>query len=211
MALISHCASATDRFYIEDFQIPPGDTVQVEIMLDNEAAYTAFQSDIYLPEGLSVAKTGNNYSASLTDRKGSSHTFSVVLQPDGALRMLSYSVALGSYSGHEGALVNLSIVAADDFEGPAVLELKNTLFTTVAGVEVAFAYEACTVTAAGSVLLGDVNNDSTVDISDVSALIDYLLGTYVEDFNEANADVDGDGSVGISDVTDMIDCLLVSF
>lgn len=179
-------------------------------MLDNEAAYTAFQSDIYLPAGLSVAKTGNYYSASLTGRKASSHTFSVVLQPDGALRMLSYSVALGSYSGHAGALVNLSIVAADDFEGPAVLELKNTLFTTVAGVEVAFADVACTVTAAGAVLLGDVNNDGTVDISDVTTLIDYLLGTYVEDFNEANADVDGDGSVGISDVTEMIDYLLAS-
>ena len=48
-------AAATDRFYIEDFTISPGETRTVSILLDNEAEYTAFQSDLYLPEGLTAA------------------------------------------------------------------------------------------------------------------------------------------------------------
>ncbi len=209
-ALISLYSSATDRFHIEDFSITPGDTVQVDILLDNEAAYTAFQSDIYLPEGLSLAKNGDSYVASLTSRKSSSHTFSVVLQPDGALRLLSYSISLGIYSGNEGALVNLSIVAADDFEGSAALVMKNTLFTTPDGVEVAFADETCMVTIAITALPGDVDGDGNVTISDVTALIDYLLSGNASGVNLTAADCDLDGNITISDVTALIDYLLSS-
>ena len=48
------CAAATDRFYIDDFSISPGGTRTISIVLENETAFTAFQTDIYLPEGLSI-------------------------------------------------------------------------------------------------------------------------------------------------------------
>lgn len=41
--------AATDRFYIEDFSISPGETRTVSILLDNEAEYTAFQCDAACP------------------------------------------------------------------------------------------------------------------------------------------------------------------
>ena len=55
--------------------------------------------------------------------------------------------------------------------------------------------------------LGDVNHDGDVNISDVTDLIDYLLGAPV-DVCDNCADVDGDGDVNIADVTDLIDMLL---
>ena len=39
---------------------------------------------------------------------------------------------------------------------------------------------------------GDVNDDGSVNISDVTALIDHLLGGTSGSFNVANADVDAD-------------------
>jgi hypothetical protein len=53
---------------------------------------------------------------------------------------------------------------------------------------------------------GDVDDDGSVDINDVTALIDYLLsgGT----INMDAADLDGDNSVDINDVTALIDKLL---
>jgi len=57
------------------------------------------------------------------------------------------------------------------------------------------------------VVPGDVNNDESVDISDVTALIDYLLDSDTV-INVDNADVNQDGSVDISDVTALIDYLL---
>ena len=56
-------------------------------------------------------------------------------------------------------------------------------------------------------LLGDVNNDGLVNISDVTSLIDYLLNGQGE-INMLAADMTQDGSVNISDVTALIDYLL---
>ena len=57
---------------------------------------------------------------------------------------------------------------------------------------------------------GDVDNDGQVKISDVTALINYLLSGNADSINTLAADVDGDGSVKISDVTTLINILLSS-
>ena len=44
--------AATDRLFFEDFSVMPGEVNQVEILLENEVQYTAFQTDLYLPEEL---------------------------------------------------------------------------------------------------------------------------------------------------------------
>ena len=62
--------------------------------------------------------------------------------------------------------------------------------------------------SADNVQLGDANCDGFVDISDVSSLIDYLLGNDVGMFSPTNADTDKNGEVGISDVSMLIDALL---
>lgn len=54
--------------------------------------------------------------------------------------------------------------------------------------------------------VGDVDHDGSVNISDVTALIDGLLGGNVA--CEICADVDGDGQIAIADVTTLIDKLL---
>ena len=59
------------------------------------------------------------------------------------------------------------------------------------------------------VLLGDVNDDGIITIGDVTTLIDYLLGSAPQPFNEANADFNG-GGISIGDVTALIDFLLGS-
>ena len=57
------------------------------------------------------------------------------------------------------------------------------------------------------VMVGDINGDGTVSISDVTALIDYLLGGGTG-INLDAADVNGDENISISDVTTLIDRLL---
>ena len=54
---------------------------------------------------------------------------------------------------------------------------------------------------------GDVDGNGTVNISDVTTLIDYLLNNDTV-INWENADIDGDGTINISDVTALIDKLL---
>lgn len=64
------------------------------------------------------------------------------------------------------------------------------------------------VTVKSSFKKGDVNNDGRVDISDVTALIDYLLSGIETGVNISAADVDDSTNVNIADVTALIDMLL---
>lgn len=56
-------------------------------------------------------------------------------------------------------------------------------------------------------LMGDVNSDHVVDISDVTSLIEYLLNGD-EEVNFEAADINADGQVSIYDLTDLIRYLL---
>lgn len=205
LGVVALCVSAQDRFYIEDFSITPGETSTISILLDNEAAYTAFQIDITMPNGLTVEQEDGDYIFDLTSRKARDHNIGSQLQPDGTIRVISYSPGVKPYSGNSGALVTFDVTASEDFTGPAVIAMRNILFTTEAGVEIPFGDEVCTVTRR---FKGDVNDDGIVDINDVTALIDYLLGLQVEHINVANADVDDDDAITINDVTALIDMLL---
>ena len=55
---------------------------------------------------------------------------------------------------------------------------------------------------------GDVDGDGNVSISDVTALIDYLLSGNASAVDLGAADCDEDGNVSIADVTSLIDYLL---
>ena len=57
-------------------------------------------------------------------------------------------------------------------------------------------------------LRGDVNGDGSVNISDVTALINYLLNGNASEINLSGADANQDSSVNISDATTIINYVL---
>lgn len=58
----------------------------------------------------------------------------------------------------------------------------------------------------GSPLLGDVNDDGFVDVTDVSVVIDMVLGKIESDLTKA--DINSDGYIDVSDVSMLIDIIL---
>ena len=61
-------------------------------------------------------------------------------------------------------------------------------------------------TAVGSPDEGDVNGDGKVNVSDVTALINMILGVIPKDMERA--DVNGDGKINVSDVTALVNIIL---
>ena len=55
---------------------------------------------------------------------------------------------------------------------------------------------------------GDINGDGVVNVSDVTVLINKILG--LSDYSNTACDINGDGVVNVSDVTDLINMILKS-
>ena len=64
------------------------------------------------------------------------------------------------------------------------------------------------VTVSARDILGDVNHDDRVNISDVTSLISILLNSDAETSGNPNADTNRDGVITIADVTELINYLL---
>jgi hypothetical protein len=57
-------------------------------------------------------------------------------------------------------------------------------------------------------IIGDVNGDDAINVTDVGMVIDHILDNTPENFIEAAADVNGDGEVNVTDVGLVIDIIL---
>ena len=92
----------------------------------------------------------------------------------------------------------------DGYFDIALLDVRGLQFNSYQDMAINFVPDPSLVS-----LIGDVNNDGTVNIGDVTDLIDYLLSNDATLINTANADIDGNGDINISDVTELIDTLLL--
>lgn len=144
MATLS--ATALSQLYINDFAISPGETKVVEIMLDNDTAFTALQADIYLPDELTIEQENGDYLFSLTSRQGSDHTIASATLSSGAIRIYITSQDLNTFNGNSGALITFNITADNSFTGSKIIEMKNIMATDQDRVLHHFTNTACTVT-----------------------------------------------------------------
>ena len=58
---------------------------------------------------------------------------------------------------------------------------------------------------------GDVNGDGATNVTDVTMMVDYILGITSNNFIFDNADVNRDGSINVTDVTTLVDIILGNY
>ena len=67
-----------------------------------------------------------------------------------------------------------------------------------------------TLVAQAGAVLGDVDGNGTVDVSDVTTLTNYILGLNPSPFLLDNADVNHDGKLNVTDVTGIFNIILTA-
>ncbi len=178
--------------------------MQVAMVLENDEQFTAFQTDLLLPDGLSVVEDDGEFLLDLTGRNPSDQTIISKLRDDGALRMVSFCMSVRPYSGNQGPIVIINLHADEDFTGPAVIGLKYSFFATIDGTQITLPEESSNVQQLAQQIKGDTNGDGLVNISDITALINYMLTGCSSSFHTENADMNDDGNVNITDATMLI-------
>ena len=196
-------AKAENRFYIDDFIMYTGETKELSINLTNDVAFTGFQADLYLPNGLEVVQEDGDYIFELTGRKGSDHSISIERQDNGAIRLLCYSLKLKEFSGTSGALVKFSVKASDDFRGDFQINIKDITFSQKDLTEYNFASSVTNIV--GKTLAKSITIDKpavSLKATQTVALVATVLPETTTDKavtwksdNEAVATVDANGVV----------------
>lgn len=131
-----------NHFYIQDFKIAVGETKTVSLILDNETEFTAFQTDLYLPEGISIVPN----SAKMTSRGYASHSISMKSFSDGRTRIACLSPNSDAFRGNRGALLTIDFTANKDAAETSKIQMKNQTFVTPHVKEYKLPNSECTVT-----------------------------------------------------------------
>ena len=148
------------RFFIEDFSIQAKETKTIAVNLTNDTAFSGFQADIKLPEGLELCQEDGEYMISLSTRKGNDHVLTSAMRSDGTIRLLSYSMSLNEFDDTEGALVYLTVTAANNFIGNYEISLNNITFTQADLSEYSLEPTICHLTSTSGI--EDVNGEIIV-------------------------------------------------
>lgn len=195
-----------DNLTVETVTLKPGETKRVAICLENpQKAYAAFQFDLQLPEGITIAKNEKDkFIASLDEDRKDDHTLNVSEKSSGVYRFMTFSMNNSEFYGTEGPVVYMTLLAdANVSTGAKTATIASQVFTESSGDQSKWTDVSFTITIGSTLLVGDVNNDGYVTAADVTALANYLVGrgTLV---NEAAAYVNDDDKIDIADLTALI-------
>ena len=104
--------SGTDKLYLEDFEIEPGEEKEVNILLDNpNAEYRDLQFDLYLPEGISVVQDEDEeFLVDTGSRCTKKHTIGFSYT-DGHYVCMLYSTAKNPLTGNSGDIMTITLKA----------------------------------------------------------------------------------------------------
>ena len=205
MALLSLAyTSKAESVKIDDFTITAGETATVTIDLTNtHTNLTAFSLTLELPEGITLVE------AEATAR----YTGTIVVGNPVANQYNICGIAtdLSTISGSSGALVTLTLQAADNVRpGEYTGSIKNVDFITTGRTHIKPTNSTFKVTVekGTAALLGDANDDGLINVSDITTIINYVLAKNPSPFSFVNADYNGDGLINMSDVSVIINVIL---
>ena len=129
LAVVSNAQNV--RMYINDFSITSGEQKEVDLILKNEGVnITAFQLELYVPEGITVSKDDEGYwDVYETDRFPQArrqylHTLEFAEVQSGHYRLMVYDTNNNVFNGNDGAIVSITFQAAS---GIAVGNLSASL------------------------------------------------------------------------------------
>ena len=192
--------------YVNDTVARAGGKMTLSLKMKNTAAIRGFQFDLYLPEGVTVVKSskgkilGALSEGRLPDEDEHSLTFSE--QPDGAIRFLCSSQYDETFTGNDGEIATLQLNVAEDVaEGDYEIQLKNMTLTESdieKHYDTALLRSRLTVM---SIVLGDINSDKQVNVSDYTGVANHIHGATPNGFVFMAADVDENNTIDVSDYT----------
>ena len=190
MLLAMGCIAAFaqgNKLYIEDFDIAPGQTKTLDIILENEDPVSSLQFDITFPTGLSYVEESLERVTSRITR--TSHSIVAAKQPTDEQGKSVYCMGILSTSSemansavklNEGALLRIKVKADIDYKGSSINITDIIGSNGTVSPSVRLNMDACEVNA--NVHVGDLKNEQTdVVVRPLEfATVDFALDNIID-------------------------------
>jgi len=184
----------------------------LNVLLSDEETIMGFQFDLQLPTGVTVAEKDGKLLAALTGNAVNTHSISSSKVSDGLYRFVVTPQGSRAISQANGDGMTITIDVADNVAvGTYTMTIKDIEMTVKKTGNV---YEdihpknsTATLTITEAVM-GDVNGDGRVSVTDVISMNSYILEEEPAQFIRKVADLNGDGKVTITDLVQVIDIIL---
>ena len=204
----------SDELSVEPVSVLKGSpsTMSIELKNPSSKKYIGYQFKIVLPEGVSICKKDNGqYSYTQGNRYGNTQMMmNIREQNDGSYMVLCFSLSNTPISGHEGAILSLDITSDGSLDdGSYEGAIRGIKFSTTEDAD-ALLPDATFKVNVSKYELGDVNNDGSVSITDITMAVNYILGKASDKFHASHGDMNHDGEINISDLSEMVEIILNS-
>ena len=182
MGCIAAFAQGNNKLYIEDFDIAPGDTKTLDIILENEDPVSSLQFDITFPTGLSYVEESLERVTSRITR--TSHSIVAAEQGENVYRMgilsTSSETANSAVKLKEGALLRIKVKADIDYKGSSIKITQIIGSNGTVSDPVRLDMDDCVVNA--NVHVGDLKNEQTdVVVRPLEfATVDFALDNIID-------------------------------
>lgn len=182
MGCIAAFAQGNNKLYIKDFDIAPGQTKTLDIILENEDPVSSLQFDITFPTGLSYVKNTLERVTSRITR--TSHSIVAAKQGENVYRMgilsTSSEMANSAVKLKEGALLRINVKADIDYKGSSIKITDIIGSNGTVSPSVRLNMDACKVNA--GVRVGDLKNEQTdVVVRPLEfATVDFALDNIID-------------------------------
>lgn len=204
--------STDDQLVVDEVTASKGKTVAVGIGLTNkDTDLTAYQFDLTLPAGFTLAMDGKKYQVTKTARyedDGQTLNVSAVEGSERTYRFVSFSLSNSVITETSGAILNAIVEVADNVEpGSYEAQLSAIVFTKADGTQVKLNNVKFNFVVS-SVTKGDTNDDGDINVSDIVEIVNCIMGKPSSKFVAAAADMNGDGEVNVTDIVQVVSIIM---
>ena len=176
-------------------------TNELSVNLQNERQIMGCQFDLVLPAGIYLNDIYNVW-------RSERHSVSYNMLADGTIRVVVVSTDGVPFYDYNGQILNMVFNLDNGLsEGDYMLAMKNIEMTTT-DYETLRPEDQYIMVHVKDLLMGDVDSNGQINVTDVVMIIDNILGKTQWNFNAEAADVNYDTYINVTDVVMVIDHIL---
>ncbi|MBP3775822.1 MAG: leucine-rich repeat protein [Prevotella sp.] len=175
--------NAQGRIYMNDMRMTAGTQNTIGLKVENADNFIAFQCDVYLPEGMTVARNDNGkLMVGLADGITSNHVVSANMLNNGAMRVVVMSPQNESIKLLENGIINLTVETDEGMTDSSMIDIRDIRFVRNIGNS-----EYLAPDASATVTFGDVTGIDGIQVEgeafDVYNLRGQKVRSNVTNFN----------------------------